>query len=415
MKLPFLVPCLGLLLTLGVPNAAAASLTLESAVTHALANNADLAAARLTIEEAHGRLAQAGRLADPELESELKPNVRGREGVLGFGLTQRFPLTARLRLEKAVSRAELAVAEAEVRDAERRLAAEVSLAAVDWLALGTQRALKERQLANSRELVEAADRAAGAGEGSALEAAQFDLEAQQLVTQLLQLETGYATLFGELRPLLGVPAPEPIAITGELPEVAVAGTEAVLLSRRDDHQAALARREAAERALALARANRWQDLGVGLVGEMARAEDIPAGIQQDNFVGLRLSLPLPFWNRNQGRVQEATATVRRTEKESDALAFRIRAEVEAAERQMAVAAKLAGEVTATLLRKASQLEERLAKLRAEGQASLADVLRARERRLQLESTRLDAVRDFHRARVRLEAATGAIIPSPGKP
>lgn len=414
MKLPCLVFLIALLAD-GAPRAAAAAFTSESAVRHALANNADLAAARLTVEEARGRLAKAGRLANPELESELKPNVRGREGVLGFGLTQRFPLTARLRLEKAVSRAELAVAEAEVRDAERRLAADVALVAVDWLALGTQRKLKERQLANSRELVEAADRAAGAGEGSALEAAQFDLEAQQLVTQLLQLDTGYAALLGELRPLLGVPAPEPLEITGTLSEVVVAGTEAVALPRRADHQAALARREAAERALALARANRWQDLGVGLLGEMARAEDIPAGIQQDNFVGLRLSLPLPFWNRNQGRVQEATATAQRLVKESEALAFRIRAEVEAAERQMAVAAKLAREVTPTLLAKAAQLEERLGKLRAEGQASLADVLRARERRLLLESTRLDAVRDLHRARVRLEAATGAIVPSPKTP
>ena len=399
------VHCLVLFLVLlvdGAPRATAAAFTSESAVRHALANNADLAAARLTVEEARGRLAKAGRLADPELESELKPDVRGREGVLGFGLTQRFPLTARLRLEKAVSRAELAVAEAEVSDAERRLAAEVALAAVDWLALGTQRALKERQLANS-------------GEGSALEAAQFDLEAQQLVTQLLQLDTGHAALLGALRPLLGVPAPEPIEIIGPQPEVAVVGAEAVALSRRADHRASLARREAAERALALARANRWQDLGVGLLGEMERAEDSPAGIRQDNFVGLRLSLPLPFWNRNQGRVQEATANAQRRVKESEALAFRIRAEVEAAETQLAVAAKIVGEVTATLLPKAAQLEERLAKLRAEGQASLADVLRARERRLQLESTRLEAVRDFHRARVRLDIATGAIVPGPKTP
>ena len=414
MKLPCLVFIFALLVD-GAPRAAAAAFTSESAVRHALAHNADLAAARLTVEEARGRLAKAGRLADPELESEFKPEVRGREGVLGLGLTQRFPLTARLRLEKAVSRAELAVAEAEVRDAERRLAAEVSLAAVDWLALGTQRALKERQLANSRGLAEAANRAAGVGEGPALEAAQLDLEAQQLATQLLQLDTVHAALLGKLRPLLGVPAPEPIEITGTLSEVVAAGTGAVALSRRADHQAALARRETAERALALARADRWQDLGVGLLGEVERVEDAPAGIRQDHFVGLRLSLPLPFWNRNQGRVQEATATARRRAKESEALAFRIRAEVEAAEMQMAVAARLAGEVTATLLPKAAQLEERLAKLRAEGQASSADVLRARERRLQLESMRLDAVRDFHRARVGLDIATGSIVPNPKTP
>ena len=65
---------------------------------------------------------------------------------------QKFPLTARLRLEKAVTRAELAAAEAEVRNAERKLAAEVSTAAVKLLGLGGQQALRERQLGNSREL-----------------------------------------------------------------------------------------------------------------------------------------------------------------------------------------------------------------------------------------------------------------------
>jgi cobalt-zinc-cadmium efflux system outer membrane protein len=45
-----------------------------------------------------------------------------------------------------------------------------------------------------------------------------------------------------------------------------------------------------------------------------------------------------------------------------------------------------------------------------GQADLLSVLRAREQRLQLESAALNAERDFHLARIRYEAATGAYLP-----
>jgi cobalt-zinc-cadmium efflux system outer membrane protein len=38
------------------------------------------------------------------------------------------------------------------------------------------------------------------------------------------------------------------------------------------------------------------------------------------------------------------------------------------------------------------------------------VLRAQEQRLQLESAALNAERDFHLARIRYEAATGAHLP-----
>ena len=49
-------------------------------------------------------------LANPEIDVEFNRNTMGREGALGLALTQRFPLTARLRHERAVSRAQLAAA-----------------------------------------------------------------------------------------------------------------------------------------------------------------------------------------------------------------------------------------------------------------------------------------------------------------
>ena len=99
--------------------AAGVTLTQDGAVAYALKHNPALVSARLSIEEARGRLRQTGRLSNPELEFEFSRNTRSRESDARIALMQRFPVTGRLRFEKAVSRAQFAAAEFEVRDGER--------------------------------------------------------------------------------------------------------------------------------------------------------------------------------------------------------------------------------------------------------------------------------------------------------
>ena len=386
----------------------AQTFTLESAVSHALKNNPELAAARFSIEEAQGRLLQSGRRSNPELESDLKPSVRGREFTFGVGFVQKFPLTNRLRLEKAVSQAELAAAESEIRAAEWRLAAAVRTVGGKYLSLQQSRALKERLIANSRELANSAADLAKRAEGSEAEAAQFELEAQQIELELLQIESEKAVLAGELRPLLGISSAETVGIKGELPGISLPEGAAVDVSQRADYQTAQAKAEAARQGIDLARANRWEDLSVGLSAEVGRAEDAPEGLETEGFIGLRFSLPLPLWNKNEGRIKEAEAAAARTRKEVDAVALQVRAEAAAALGEMKAAARIVDETGNALLPKAQSIEDKLAKFYKEAQpgTQLSDVLRAREKRLALEQAKLDALRTYHLARIRFAAATG---------
>src|SRR5688500_11014941 len=109
----------GLMLMPG-PVSNGVELTIDGIAEYARQKSPQLAAARHRIEEARGRLEGAGRLTNPELELEFAQDTRMPERVLAVAFMQRFPLTARLRLEKAVSAAQLAAAAAEVRDAERK-------------------------------------------------------------------------------------------------------------------------------------------------------------------------------------------------------------------------------------------------------------------------------------------------------
>ena len=334
----------------------------------------------------------------------MNRNIRAPEGAVGVTVMQKFPLTARLRLEKAITRAELAAAEAEVRNAERKLTADVRTAAVKLLALGGQQALRTRQLGNSRELSGFTRRRLETGEASLVDASLVDLEAQQLQTEVLQLDVERTTLLGELRPLLGVAAADTPVIAGSLPGVGeVPGRPA---AARPDFEAAQSMAEAARQSVALARAQRWQDIGVGLNVSEERTEDAPEGFRRDTFLGLRFSLQLPLWNNNAGRIQEATAAASRANMEIDALALTISAEAAGARDAMAVLAKLVTSLDRDLLPKASQIEEQLRANYTTGQTALTDVLRARDRRLLIERQRLDALRDYHLARVRHDAAVG---------
>jgi outer membrane protein, heavy metal efflux system len=391
--------------------AAGPALTLDAAVGLALTNNADLAAAHLRIDEAASRVGNAGRWSNPELEMEFKPNVRGREGSLSIGFNQKFPLTSRLRLEKALARSEVALAEAEVREAERQLALEVRTVGIRILTLRAHAGLTERQLQNSREFSAVVGRAAKIGEGSELEVAQLELELAQLESQQVRLGADGRELNGQLRPLLGLPPGAEVALAEPSDELNSPVPMADAVGTRADHAVAQARLDSANQAIDLARASRWEDAKIGLFGEVERGEDAPKGLETDGFVGVRFSVPLPIWNDRRGLVPEAAARASRIEREADALAIRIRSEIAAAVAHREAAAALLRSINDRLLPMARDLEVRLTRLHSQGQSPFTDVLRARERRLQLEASAIDARRDARLAHARWLAATGQTLSS----
>jgi cobalt-zinc-cadmium efflux system outer membrane protein len=374
-----------------------------------LSANRDLAAARLLVAEAVARQEQSGRLSNPEVETELRPNLNGREGILALGVTQRFPITGRLRRERAVTAAEVAAATAEVRNAERELATQVALGIADWLALEAQRQVRERQLQVAAELVAATRAAAGRGEGSQVEVRQLELEAAQLRLALRQQDRERAALATTLRPLLGVTTNDALEFTGGLPPAAALPlTDGAGNASRPDVELAGARVEIARRASELARAERWSDVGVGVVSEMQRAEDAPTGQQSDNFVGLRLSLPLPFWNRNQGRLHEAVAAAERRRLERDALVVRTGAEQAGAREQLALALATEQEFAEVLLPAARALEAETARLREQGQGGYTELARVRDQRLRLELGLVAAGRERLRTQLQLQVVHGEL-------
>jgi outer membrane protein, heavy metal efflux system len=393
----------GLVLFLGMLTSAPA-VTLEEIGRQVAVKNPDLAAARFMIEEARGRHLGSGRLMNPEIEVAGRHMTEGREGGFGVGLMQKFPVTARLRLEKAVTAAQIVAAEAEVADKQRMLIAEAETMAVKLLAMRAEVGIQESQATLAEKLTEVATARAAANE-SAIDAGQMRLEARQQRNSIRKVQAEIAAMNELLKPMLGISANEALEVTGALPAANVPGL-AVPGDARPDIQAALHRVNAAGQSVDLAKARKWEDISAGLMLDRSRRMDEPMGLENETMIGLKVSIPLPFWNKNQGEIAETTAMRSRAEAEVQALRLKASSEVSSAKKEMDRLLPFITENTTQLLPLARQQIERVRETYANNKASLQDLLRARDQLLMVEMDRVNALRDFHLARVRWKAALG---------
>lgn len=379
--------------------------TLASVGDRVRAQNPDLAAARLRIQEALGRMNQSGRLANPEVETSMEHNPRFKEGRFEVGLSQRFPLTDRLQLEKNVSLTELKSSEAEVREVERQLIARARESVVKILANRQRRSLLREQVAVSREFADFLSESAMKGEGSPLDAGQAKLETASLSMEVRQLDATETALVGELKPLLGMRPGEALSIGGDLPQPKLPETSADP-ANRPDFQAATLDAIAAEQGVTLEKARRYDDVEGGFFTAAERMEDAPEGYDTEAVIGLRLKVALPFWNKNEGKIQEAEAKMARKGLEAAALGRGIHLEAETARTEMQQWENLISEINETLIPLANEQAALTKTAFRNGQGEIQPVLRSREKLLQLASARLDALREFHLARIRHETALG---------
>lgn len=386
--------------------AQAAPYTLESAAARAVRDNPSLLVARASLEEAAARVLQAGVRSNPEWETEVRPNLEGREFSVSSGFSQRFPLTQRLRLEKQISESALALARMEVQLAERTLAFEVRASGVQWLALRQQQAILAKQITASRELAAAATRAAAAGESPSLEAAQLELATSQLELEILGAGTRLAALSGSLRQQMGLPPQDTISLSGSLGDPSAPTSASIQPERHLSWQMAQARENSAQQTIQLAKANRWEDLTVGVGLERSHTEDAGVGMERETMAVIRLSLPLPLKRTIAGHLAEAEAAARRSALETTAVAIRLRAEASAAQGEMKALAAQHREITGTLLPRTQTLENQFNQLAKSGQAPPGEALRTRQQRYALEASALEVLRDYHLARLRYQSAAG---------
>ncbi len=306
-------------------NAAGNGLTPAAAAEEALRTSPDLRAVRAAIDVARARLVQAGLWPNPELSlsgaDDFAFNNEGERAV-SVELAQRFPITRRLARARGVARVDVAMALAEVRDFERTLIGEVGRSVVSLLAVDRAIAEQSRVIEAARTLAQASAGRFRVAEVSEADVNLLEIELARFEQDLRLLDLERRTERMRLNRLLNRPPDWPVEVAGDLeaplltPNRLTALTEKAMRRRPDLYRLRL-ERDRAGAEVRLARAEAWEDWTIEASYEYEREvfadqpPSDPIGVKRDDFLGIAVSIPLPLFNRNQGRIATAQADGRK--------------------------------------------------------------------------------------------------------
>ena len=404
-----------LLAGVGLP-ANAAGLTLEQAIPIAVQSNKDLQTTRYAVEQARGRLLQAGLSPNPRLDTTLRSDRSFRnegEYTASVGISQQFPVAGRLARQKDVARVDVALALAEIRQAELKLAGDVAAGFYRVLALNRQIEVRERLIDVDQKLVKGTRSRFKAAEVSELDVNAAQLDLQRLTQERALLLSQRSTQLAQLNQLLGRPAMQPLELddtlpTPDLPSLAEQQREA--LGLRPDLGFALLNADRARADQALARAQRWEDWTVGVGLEQGRLV-IDGGPPQgtSRAIGLSLSIPLPLVNKNQGRIAEAAAVGDQAYARIEALKLSIGNEVASAYAEAERLQLVISEYQRNML-PVSERNVRLAQQGYnQGLVSIVEVVQAQRQQGELNSAYLNTLDQYLQALSRLRTAAGGYL------
>ncbi len=311
------------------------SLDLSAAVARALQENPDLTAKRQALGVAQGRVQQAELLfqdnprlsVDADFRNRRFTQPAGRSGAdVEVRLLQEIEIAGQRGYRREAAAKQLAQAEALVVDAERLLRLEVAQGFYDLLALQEKITMQRDVLATQEALLQAGLTRFDRGDISVLELDTLRLDRDQTRSELASREEEKVRKEQQFRLFVGVGEHSPLTLVGnmftmasDLARSAPPLTPEILavcaVEHRPDIQAARLVLEGREAELRLAQARRIPNISFGPLYKLDN---------EDQVIGGALSIPLPFFNRNQHEITAAMANlqVSRTELEARMLAIK---------------------------------------------------------------------------------------------
>ncbi len=393
----------------------AAGITLPQAIDIAVQSNKDLQTVRYNVEQARARLLQAGLPPNPRLDIAAgNDRVFGNQGEYAnsIGISQPFPVAGRIAHQKDVARVDVALALAEIRQAELKLAGDVASRFYSLLALNRQIETRERLMDVDQKLVLGTRNRFKTAEVSELDVNTAQLELQRLTQERALLLSQRITQLTQLNQLLGRSATEAIELDDALPNKPLPGLaeqQRQALSSRPDLRIAMLNADRAQANQALARAQRWEDWTVG-VG-LAQAHQVVEGAPPQGsttILGLSLSIPLPLWNKNQGNIAEAAATRAQAYAHIEALNFSISNEVASAYAESERLQQVLSEYQNSLAVSARNVQL-VQQGYGQGLVPISDVVLVQRQQGELNIAYLNTLDQYLRALARLHIATGDYV------
>ena len=382
-------------------------LTLRQALALALTRNPELAAVSYDIRMGEARLLQAKLLPNPEAEFTSE-NIAGSgeyadgkrsENTLLLGQLIELGGKRHARVREAAFGRDLAGFDYEAR--KREVFLKTAQHFIEVLAGQRRVVLAEELVRLANDFVPAVEKRVEAGRASTLEKTRFDvalasarIDLEQARGELLAARQRLASQWGSTKPHFA-------SVVGDL-DATPATASLDTLARKLAANPRLARfgAEVAQREATLAR-----EKAAAVPDVTLRAGGRQINETKDTTAVIGFSVPLPFWNRNQGNILAARERIGRAEAEQATTAAALLTELTDAYQNLSRARAAIAILRETVLPGADSALTDTTEGYEAGRYSYLDVLDARRTISAARSQYLQAITDYHKALHAVEALT----------
>ncbi len=390
-------------------------------IARALSANAELQAVRLNVQRARARLTQAGLRPNPSLDFEQQRGVFNSPGERSTYVGVSYPLEMGGKRARRLSlaQAEIEVAQAEVAERERRLAADVRAAYLEAMVAQRELDITEGLNRLDTQTVRVVEIRVNEGDAAPLEANLLRVEIDRLRARRALVEGRLQAALLKLKTLAGMPLTDSLQVREELaqpllrepPAAPEAALEIALRTRPDVRMARLLE-AAAQAGFKLAQAQAVPDIIVSArYGTTQNSfDDTPIGFltDRDKLFSVGVSIPLPLFNRNQGTQAEAATTIVQAQRRREFIEAVVRSEVNSAlARYKAAQAALSAFEQGVIVRSNDNIRAIRAAYEV-GAFRVTDLIAEQRRLLDSQREYTETLAERYRALADLQSAMGGI-------
>lgn len=395
--------------------------SLEVAIQTALRENVELNVVREKLKVARARVEGIALLDNPKLETEFAGGIDGNQGL---ELTQPFQLGGQRGHQRRIAKIHLEKVNAELAEASRLLTKLVKVAFYELSLIQEKLKLVKEIIQHSEQMHDIAQFRFDAGDISVTQVNLANIQLQSALREAAMLEGALQLAQLELNDLMGAPLETACIAVGGLPDSSTASfgnpqatakispdtspklTLDVLkthaLEQRNDLKSLQLDAQLTDNELRLAKAANIPDLSVGALAQRNRGE---------NRLGVKLTIPLPFLDRNRAEIHAAEAQQQVDVIEISSQERQIHREVMVAFLSLSTAQntlKFYGGDSVELLNENLKLTRAAYEL---GEANLLEVILMQNEFVEMQFAYLDALAAYYQALAQLESAVGTSIES----
>ncbi|MDT8999705.1 TolC family protein [Paucibacter sp. APW11] len=384
-----------------VPLWAQTTLTLELALEQATSRSPAIAAAAKEVDAAGAAVGQAAAWRNPELGMTVEDTRRESRTTT---VTVDIPLELGGKRAARVTAAERAVsvAAAELSKVRAEVRSGVINAFFGVLVAQERMKLAESSTDIAARAADAVGKRVAAGKVSPVEATRARVDFANAQLELAEARSEWQTARFMLATLIGDGAPSFDTVQGDARTLPSRPAFSELVSQLENSPALLIGRLEAERRAALVNVEKSK-ASPDLTLSLGAKRDASAGRMQ---AVLGFSIPLPFFDRNQGAILEASRRADKAQDELQLARLRMLGELQDASNRLTVASASLQTLQGMVLPSAQEAYETASKGFDAGKFGFLDVIDAQRSLLQARSRYLNTLATAYQAAATIDRITG---------